>query len=187
MGYSLQDFCRDTRAILKSSSSRKDVEKIKTHMERLLADPGFVKEYFGDRQPTGLKRIYIDPQIGFEIMTYRYDEARKSNPHDHGDSWAIYGQVAEYTEMTEWERIDDGTDPDHAKLKPRPSYRLTPGKAGVYYGRELHSTATPVNTRYLRITGTDLENVERLRIDAATGKIQRIYGRQTGAPAAIVR
>lgn len=186
MGYSLQDFCRDTRAILKTGSSRKHVEKVKTYMERLLVDSGFVKEYFGDQQPTGLKRIYTDPRLGFEIMTYRYDEARKSNPHDHGDSWAIYGQVAEYTEMTEWDRIDDGTDPDHARLKPRPSYRLTPGKAGVYYGRELHSTATPVNTRYLRITGTDLENIERLRIDAATGKIQRIYGRQTGAPAAIV-
>ena len=76
---------------------------------------------------------------------------------------------------------------DFAKLKAGTPYRLNPGKAGVYYGRELHSTATPVNTRYLRVTGTDLENIERLRIDAATGKIQRIYGRQTGAPAAIVR
>jgi len=118
-------------------------------------------------------------------MTYRYDEARKSNPHDHGDSWAIYGQVAEYTEMTLWERTDNGSDPDFAKLKPGKPYRLTPGKAGVYYGRELHSTATPVNTRYLRITGTDLENIERLRIDAATGKINRIHGRQTGAPAKV--
>ncbi|MGH8650341.1 MAG: hypothetical protein ACREUP_13720, partial [Burkholderiales bacterium] len=82
-------------------------------------------------------------------------------------------------------RTDDGSDPDFAKLKAGKPYRLVPGKAGAYYGRELHSTATPVNTRYLRVTGTDLENIERLRIDAATGKIQRIYGRQTGAPAAV--
>lgn len=187
MSYSLQDFSRDTREILKTGSGRPQVEKIKAHMERLLLDAKFVKEYFGERQPLGLHRIYIDPQFGFEVMTYRYDEARKSQPHDHGDSWAIYGQVAEYTEMTVWERTDDGSDPDYAKLRARTSYRLNPGHAGVYYGRELHSTATPVNTRYLRVTGTDLENVERLRIDAATGKIQRIYGRQTGAPAAIVR
>lgn len=181
MAYSLQDFTRDTREILKNGASRAQVEKVKGTMERLLVDPGFVKQYFGDDQPLGLKRIHIDP-TGFEVMTYRYDEARKSNPHDHGDSWAIYGQVAEYTEMTLWERTDDGSDPDFAKLKPGKPYRLVPGKAGVYYGRELHSTATPVNTRYLRITGTDLENIERLRIDAATGKINRIHGRQTGAP-----
>jgi len=184
MGYSLQDFARDTREILKAGSSRAQVEKVKTKMEQLLVDPGFVKQYFSDEQPKGLKRIHIDA-TGFEIMTYRYDEARKSNPHDHGDSWAIYGQVAEYTEMTLWQRTDDGSDSEVAKLKAGTPYRLVPGKAGVYYGRELHSTATPVNTRYLRITGTDLENIERLRIDPATGKIQRIHGRQTGAPAKV--
>jgi predicted metal-dependent enzyme (double-stranded beta helix superfamily) len=187
MGYSLKDFCRDTTEILKTGASRQHVDKVKAQMERLLVDSAFVKEYFGDDQPLGLKRIHIDPQLGFEVMTYRYTEARKSNPHDHGDSWAIYGQVAEYTEMTEWDRLDDGSNPDVARLKANPSYRLTPGKAGVYYGRQLHSTQTPVGTRYLRVTGTDLENIERLRIDAATGKVQRIFGRQTGAPAAIAR
>ena len=185
MSYSLREFSRDTREILKTGSGRAQVEKIRGHMERLLVDPLFVKEHFGENQPLGLHRIHIDPQFGFEVMTYRYNEARKGQPHDHGDSWAIYGQVAEYTEMTLWERMDDGSDPDHAKLKAKTSYRLSPGKAGLYYGRELHSTATPVNTRYLRVTGTDLETIERLRIDAATGKIKRIYGRQTGAPAIV--
>jgi hypothetical protein len=184
MGYSLQDFTRDTRAILKAGSTRDQVEKVRLKMEQLLVDPGFVKQYFGADQPLGLKRIHVDP-TGFEVMSYRYDQARKSNPHDHGDSWAIYGQVTEYTEMTLWERLDDGSDPDFAKLKAGKPYRLTPGKAGVYYGRELHSTATPVNARYLRVTGTDLETIERLRIEAATGKINRIYGRQTGEPASV--
>ena len=184
MGYSLQDFTRDMREILKAGSSRAQVEKVKARMEQLLVEPGFVKQYFGADQPLGLKRIHIDP-TGFEVMTYRYNEVRKGQPHDHGDSWAIYGQVAEYTEMTLWERTDDGSDPEFAKLKAGTPYRLTPGKAGVYYGRELHSTATPVNTRYLRVTGTDLENIERLRIDSTTGKIKRIHARQTEAPASV--
>jgi len=51
----------------------------------------------------------------------------------------------------------------------------------------LHSTAIPVDSRYFRDTGTDLESIERLRIDAAFGKIQRIFGRQTGAPVAVAR
>lgn len=188
MGYSLQDFSRDAREILKSGSSRAQVEKVKERMERLLVDSQFTTEYFGEQQPLGLHRIYIDP-TGFEVMTYRYNEARKGQPHDHGDSWAIYGQVAEYTEMTLWDRTDNGSNPDYAKLKAKGSYRLEPGKAGVYYGRELHSTATPVNTRYLRVTGTDLENIERLRIDAATGKIQRIHARGVAPekPAAVAR
>lgn len=181
MGYSLQEFCRDARAILQRGASRVEVEKIRPLMERLVVDRGFVAEFFGENQPMGLRRIYVDSETGFEMMTYRYEEARKSQPHDHGDSWAIYAQVAEYTDMTEWERIDDGSDPQRAQLKVKARYRLNPGQAGIYYGRELHSTATPPGTRYLRITGTDLENVERLRIDEASGRIERIRARQTGA------
>jgi hypothetical protein len=189
VAYSLQDFSGDAREILKTGSSRAHVEQVKAKMERLLLDPQFKKEYFGDKQPKGLHRIYIDPQLGFEVMTYHYSEARKGQPHDHGDSWAIYGQIAEYTEMTLWDRTDDGSDPDYAKLKAKGSYRLEPGKAGVYYARELHSTATPVDTRYLRVTGTDLENIERLRIDAATGKIHRVYARGVAPekPATVAR
>jgi hypothetical protein len=181
MAYSLEAFCRDARAILKRGATRADVERIRPLMERLVVDPGFVAEYFGENQPMGLRRIYVDPETGFEMMTYRYAEPRRSQPHDHGDSWAIYAQVAEYTEMTEWERTDEGSDPNRAQLKVKARYRLGPGQAGIYFGRELHSTATPAGTRYLRITGTDLENIERLRIDEASGRIERIRARQSGA------
>jgi hypothetical protein len=181
MAYTLDEFCRDTREILKAGNSRAEVEKIRAQMERLVKDGQFVGEYFGDRQPMGLKRIYVDPKLGFELMTYRFDVARKSLPHDHGDSWAVYAQVGEYTDMTEWKRTDDGSDPARATLEAVKEYRLNPGQAGVYYGRELHSTATPVGSRYLRITGTDLEGIDRLRIDAKTGQIEHIRARESGA------
>ncbi len=183
MGYTLQDFCRDTRDILKAGAHRPTIEKIRARMEQLVSDRRFTAEYFGTQQPLGLKKIYTDPELGFELMTYRFDVARKSLPHDHGDSWAVYAQVREYTEMAEWERLDDGSDPQYAKMKAKRKYRLNPGQAGVYFGRELHSTSTPANACYLRITGTDLENVERLRIDAATGRIERIRGRETSKAA----
>lgn len=178
MDYSLIDLCRDTRSILKTGSDRATIDKVRACMERLVLDPQFTARYFPEQQAPGLKRIFVDPALGFELMTYYFDKARVSQPHDHGDSWAIYAQVREYTDMTEWERTDDGTDPDQAVLKVRRQYRLNPGQAGIYFGRELHSTATPPGTRYLRITGTDLERIERLRIDAATGRVEHTRGRQ---------
>ena len=184
MPYTLEDFCRDARNTLKAGSSRTVVEKVRPLMERLVADRQFVAEYFGPQQPEGLHKIHLEPDAGFEVMTYRYEKARKGQPHDHGDSWAIYAQVGEYTDMTEWERVDDGSDPGTAKVNAKKSYRLDPGKAGVYFGRELHSTATSPNTRYLRITGTDLENIERLRINAETGRIERIRAAQTNSAVA---
>jgi len=173
MAYTLQDFVRDTRSVLEAGSSRAVVEKISPHMQELVKNPQFVAQYFGAQQPEGVHKIHVEPNGGFEVMTYLYKKAHKSNPHDHGDSWAIYVQVDEYTDMVEWDRLDDGSDPDHAKLKPRKSYRLNPGNAGVYYGTELHSTQTSDNTRYLRITGTDLENLERIIVDGS-GKIVRV-------------
>jgi hypothetical protein len=178
MGYSLNDFCGEARAILASGAGREAVEKLRAPMERLAADAQFRAGHFGEAQPLGLKRIHSEPGLGFELMTYRFDKARTSQPHDHGDSWAIYAQVSEYTDMIEWERTDAGADPARATLRVKRQYRLNPGEAGVYFGRELHSTATPPGTRYLRITGTDLEQIARLRIDAATGLIEQVRGRQ---------
>ena len=49
---------------------------------------------------------------------YRCGPNSKSPPHDHGESWAIYGQAKLWTDMIEWKREDDGSDPKHAKLTP---------------------------------------------------------------------
>ena len=181
MAYTLQKFCRDARNHLKSGASRTALEKVKSSMERLLKEEAFIKQQFQDDTEVGLRRTYADPELGFEVLAYRWDQARSSQPHDHGDSWAIYGQVYEYTEMTEYERTDDGSNPERATLNVKNKYRLHPGQAGIYWGRELHSTATPAGACYLRITGTDLENIPRIRIDTATGRVITIHGRQVSA------
>jgi hypothetical protein len=98
-------------------------------------------------------------------------KARVSQPHDHGASWAIYGQASKYTEMTEWERQDDGRDPKHATLKPVKKYRLNPGQAGIYQDGAIHSIDYPDAARFVRVTGTDLDKIDRIKIDPATGEI----------------
>jgi len=173
MGYSLQDFTRDTREILKAGSSRAQVDKVKAKMEQLLVDPGFVKQYFGTDQPLGLKRIHIDP-TGFEVMTYRYNEARKSNPHDHGDSWAIYGQATSYTDMAEYERVDDRADPGKARLEVRKKYRLNPGQAGIFQDGAIHSIDYPDGSRFVRVTGTNLDRIARSSFDPKTGAVKQM-------------
>ncbi len=182
MAQALQEFCSDARMILKAGASRAALEKVKASLACLLTDADFIKQQFADNAAIGLRRIYTDPDLGFEVLTYRWDKARNSQPHDHGDSWAIYGQVHEYTEMTEYERTDDRSDPQRATLSAKSKYRLNPGQAGIYWGRELHSTATPVGACYVRVTGTDLENIPRIRIDTATGRVITIHGR-TVSPA----
>lgn len=173
MAYTLEAFCSDTRTILKADSSPSGVEAIRQKMETLVRDAGFVGQHFHDGMQYGAHRLFVDPELGFEVLGYRAEKARTSPAHDHGDSWALYAQVRNYTEMTEYKRVDDGKDTDNAKLEIKDKYKLEPGQVGTYWGSQLHSTYTPADCRYLRLTGTDLEKRPRVRIDQNTGKIMK--------------
>src|SRR5262249_56717016 len=118
----------------------------------------------GDNVPSGLKVLYEDPKLGFQILAHINYKARVSPPHDHGASWAIYGQATKYTDMTEWEREDDGKDPKHAKLKPIKKYRLTPGKAGIYQNGAIHSIDYPDPARFAPLPRTNLHNIARMTL-----------------------
>ena len=116
MPYDLDQFVSECRAILNRDGGPKGREQVRLKLEQLLANRDFVETYCGERAPRGLKVLYEDPELGFQILAHINDKARVSPPHDHGASWAIYGQATHYTDMVEWEREDDGAD--KAKLKP---------------------------------------------------------------------
>ena len=171
MSYTLEAFCKDTRDILKKDSSPASVEQVRRNMGRLVSDDAFVEQHFNDGIEAGARPIYTDPELGFEVLAYRCPKTRKSPAHDHGDSWALYAQVKDYTEMTEWQRTDDGSNPEQATLAVQKKYKLNAGEVGLYWGSQLHSTYTPEGCCYLRVTGTDLEKRPRVRIDQDTGKV----------------
>jgi hypothetical protein len=43
--------------------------------------------------PPGRHTLYEDPELGFVVLSHVNAKAAKSPPHDHGASWAIYGQA----------------------------------------------------------------------------------------------
>ena len=178
MAYDLNQFVADCRDILTRDPGPAGRERVRVNLERLLANKEFIEECCGDAMSRGLKVLYEDPALGFQILAHINDKARVSPPHDHGASWAIYGQATKYTDMIEWEREDDGTDPKHAKLKPIKKYRLTPGKAGIYQDGKIHSIDYPDKSRFVRVTGTNLDNISRIRIDLKTGEVHQMTPQQ---------
>jgi len=178
MAYDLNQFITDCHNILTRDPGPAGREQVRANLERLLTNKDFVEEYCGDTAPRGLKVLYEDSTLGFQILAHINDKARVSPPHDHGASWAIYGQATKYTNMIEWEREDDRTDPKHAKLKPIKEYRLTPGKAGIYQDGAIHSIDYPDDARFIRVTGTDLDKIDRIRIDLKTGVVEKMYAQQ---------
>ena len=109
MAYELDQFISDCRSILSRDPGPDGREQVRTRLEQLLQNPDFVRKHCEDA-PRGLHVLYEDPKLGFQILAHINDKARVSPPHDHGASWAIYGQATHYTDMIEWEREDNGGD-----------------------------------------------------------------------------
>jgi len=178
MAYDLDQFVTDCRAALDRDPGPAGREEVRVCLERLLADQEFIRRNCGDDVLAGLTVLYEDPKLGFQILAHINDKARTSPPHDHGTSWAIYGQATQYTEMTEWEREDDGADPTHAKLRPTKKYRLNPGHAGIYQDGTIHSIDYPAKARFIRVTGTNLDRIRRVKFDLQSGEVTQMTSQQ---------
>jgi predicted metal-dependent enzyme (double-stranded beta helix superfamily) len=175
MPYELQQFIDDTRATLKRDPGPAGREIVRQNLERLLASKEFLAATCGDDAPLGLKVLYEDKDLGFQVLAHINDKARKSPPHDHGASWAIYGQATKHTDMIEWERSGDDK---HAELKEVKRYRLNPGQAGIYQDGAIHSIDYPDRSRFIRVTGTNLDKIKRVRFDLSTGEVHQMTPQQ---------
>jgi hypothetical protein len=178
MAYELNQFIADCRTSLRRDPGPAGREQVRLKLEELLRNEQFVEKYCGDKVERGLKVLYEDPELKFQVLAHINDKARVSPPHDHGDSWAIYGQATLWTDMTEWKREDDGSNPKHAKLVPEKKYRLNPGHAGIYQDGKIHSIDYPDKSRFVRVTGVNLDNIPRIRIDLKTGEVHQMTPQQ---------
>src|SRR5215467_3533438 len=146
MSYDLDQFVSDCRAILTRDGGPKGREQVRLKLEQLLANRDFVETYCGEQVPRGLKVLYEDPGLGFQVLAHINDKARVSPPHDHGASWAIYGQATHYT--------------------------------GIYQDGTIHSIDYPDYARFIRVTGTNLDKIKRVRFDLASGKVEQMTPQQ---------
>jgi predicted metal-dependent enzyme (double-stranded beta helix superfamily) len=167
MAYELDQFISDCRNFLKRDPGPGGREQVRAHLERLLQNRDFVEKYCGDSVERGLKVLYEDPELKFQVLAHINDKARVSPPHDHGESWAIYGQAIAYTDMTDWELTGGNADRERPDVRAVRSYRLFPGMAGTYDDGKIHSIDYPAGARFIRVTGTDLDKIKRRVYTAA--------------------
>lgn len=161
MGHTLEQFAAECRDILKADSGPEGRKKICSVVQEMLKDADFIQTHLGDDVPER-KVIYEDPELGFCILAHVYNGAKGGNPHDHGPSWAIYGQARGETEMTDWEPIEPPSDGKPGKARAVRTYTLKPGMAYVYHEGNLHSPNRHGPTRLLRIEGMNMDKVKRL-------------------------
>lgn len=161
MSYTLQDFCAEIHDILIAENNADGREKVRRKLEQLLANETFIEQFCGPDKPVGVYKLNEDPTTGAVVLSHVMGEGTMSPPHDHGASWAIYGQATGHTIMREWDRTDDGSDDEDISLEQTSEYRLDPGQVGLFNPGVIHSIEYPDNARFVRVTGVDLDGIDR--------------------------
>src|SRR5262245_933239 len=181
MAYTLDAFIKDAKSALASTDGPAGREQVRVLLEKLLANPAFVEEAVGPAAPVGTRKLYEDKDIGFVVLAHCNPKPHKSPPHDHGSSWAVYGQAITYTAINAYKSLDGGAGAGDARPEKVKSYRLEPGHAGVYDVGAIHAIDYPEGSRFVRVTGRDLDYVQRLKFDTAAGKAITIESATTGS------
>ncbi|HZP39681.1 MAG TPA: hypothetical protein VFE48_24670 [Methylomirabilota bacterium] len=161
MPHTLESFAAAAHGILTAENNPAGREKVRALLEDVLKDEAFVSRYLTDDVPER-KILYTDPALGFCILAHNYTGARESKPHDHGPTWAIYGQARGETLMSDWALVEPATESRAGKVRHVRTYPLKPGMAHVYNEGDLHSPRRDGPTRLIRIEGTNMDTVKRL-------------------------
>ena len=160
----LEQFARECRDILRSDPGPNGRKRICARLEELLRDRQFVDANVSDKTPER-QVLYEDADLGFCILAHNYGGPKESPPHDHGPSWAIYGQAKGETEMTDYERVAEPGEGKPGKARKVRTYKLTPGVAHVYNERDLHSPLRRGPTQLIRLEGLNMDRIKRARFE----------------------
>ena len=159
MSYTLEQFCTESRETMKQHPGDAGRELVRQKLEKLLANKDFIAEHCGPEKPKGTKLLYRDPDLDFNVLCHCFAGGSESPPHNHGNSWAIYGQAAGLTHVTLWKRKAYDQKTGHAEIEPEQKYDLPTGKAGLFNPGVVHSVDFTTGSRYIRVTGTDLNQL----------------------------
>ena len=97
-------------------------------IQQVLKDDALIASNPSDDVPER-KVLYEDPELGFCILGHVHHDAKGKNPHDHGPSWAIYGQARGETIMTDYFPVARPSEGHPGKARSVRNYKLTPGMA----------------------------------------------------------
>ncbi len=168
MSETLEGLAQDIRTALKSAPGIEGRKKVGERLSSALVDEAFITQHLRARAPGEHPRkvLFEDPELGFCICGHVYDGPAAGKPHDHGPAWAIYGQAAGETEMTEWKIVEKGDGNQPSLVEPVRTYTMKPGDTQLYDVGDVHSPNRAAPVKLIRIEGANLDRVTRSKIEA---------------------
>lgn len=166
MSYTLDQFAADCRAALLADPGTGGQEKCRDFVSQALNDAEFVETHLGSATKER-EVIYQDEDLGFCICAHSYQGAKQGNPHDHGPTWAIYGQAVGETSMTDWKIVKAPKGDQPGEVEKTDTYKMRPGDAHLYPVGAVHAPYRDGPTKLIRIEGVDTMTVKRTPLKAA--------------------
>jgi hypothetical protein len=168
MPITLESLAGECRRVLASDSTPGGREQVAALVARALRDDAFLRAQFADQVPER-KILYEDTELGFCILAHEYSGAKEGGPHDHGPSWAIYGQAEGETVMADFEVVEAAAPGRAGKVRRTRSYPMRAGDVHVYNEGAVHAPSRSGPTRLIRVEGVNLEKVARGRYEVLPG------------------
>jgi hypothetical protein len=157
MSYTLDRLAAECRRVLAVDPGPAGREKLRRLVAKICKDKAFVAAYVEGASERDL--LYEDPELGFCILAHVDDASRQSVPHDHGPTWAIYGQVTGETIMTEWTIVSPRRGDVPGRARRLRSYSMKPGSAHVYNEGAIHSPSRIGANSLIRIEGRNIKKL----------------------------
>ena len=167
MSYTLEQFAAECHAALAADPGIGGQEKVRDCVSKALKDEDFVEKYLGEATKER-DILYEDKDFGFCICAHAYEGARQGAPHDHGPTWAIYGQAVGETTMTDWKIVKAPEGDKPGEVVKTASYVMKPGDAKLYPTGAVHAPYRAGPTKLIRIEGVDTMKVKRTPLKEAS-------------------
>ena len=192
----VEELITETRAAFETETTvGRILERTKKSLERFLANPtslDHVKDSLArvlarksipygqpvDQDGYGSWRLYSDPNHLFCIRPTHQRSTTSRQPHDHGElGWAVYGILVGETVQQIYQRIDDGSEPGRAKLRPLPPVRQKAGEVIIIPVGAPHAIIARTENWSVVIRSREMENLWRNWYDADAGTVERkVFG-----------
>ena len=176
----LKAYIEEVRDIVRNASSDAQiVERVQVAAKDLVLGPlDMHPDYL--RVPEdgyGRNLIYRDREHGFVVIAMAWPPGIQGAPHDHG-TWGVVAVAEGEVVLENYERVDDGSDPEEISLKARDCVEGAVGDVGFVLPPEVdfHTVGNRLQDgRSLTIHTYGIDIRECNLVCPETGKLKRVY------------
>lgn len=181
--YTITQFIDDARAVLEQHPDDREavVAALSPLVERVLWDDGLFDEKYRASRENGRDRFlyHSAPDGSLQIYVVEFEPGKPTPVHDHV-TWGLIGVCGGRQRTVRYERIDDGSDPQHAELRLVSDEVL---ERGAFYPllppNDIHRIETVGDSPSysLHVLGIDLGRQKRNIFNVETGEVTAVDGR----------